>query len=181
MPICLLYCEGCQTRHPKDLEGPNFQHFLQAGVHEAYCEQCRQTTPWVLVLPTHRMAASGNAAAPYRILAIDDDEDVLRVVKLQLEREGHVVSVANSANKAIEMLQTQQYDVIVADILMPGFDGKSLLRFMAVLLPYCVPKLVFLTGDKSDETRRFLLESRRPYLFKPFGVSQLLSLIRQVG
>ena len=181
MPNCLLFCEGCQKRHPKDLEESDFQHLLEEGVVEAYCEECRWTTPWILVVPARRMPELRDDSAPHRILAIDDDEEILRFLELALRPEGYVVSVANSADKAIKMLQGEEFDIIVADIRMPGFDGKSLFRFLAVHLPYYIEKVVFLTGDKSDETRRFLLASNCPYLFKPFGVHQLLSLIRQLG
>ena len=55
MPVCLLYCEGCQTRYPKHLEESDFHQFVEEGVLEAYCEECRQTTPWVLVVPARRL------------------------------------------------------------------------------------------------------------------------------
>ena len=181
MSVCLLYCEGCQKRHPKHLEESDFHQFLKEGVLEAYCEECRQITPWVLALPARRMPELRDDSVPHRILAIDDDEDTLRVLKLALRPEGHAVSVANSTDKAIKLLQDEEFDIVVADIRMPGFDGKSLFRFLAVHLPYYIQKVAFLTGDKSDDTRRFLLESRCPYLFKPVGVHQLPSLIREVG
>lgn len=181
MPDCLLTCEGCQERHSRHLEELEFRRFVEDGVLVTYCEECRRTTPWVLVLPAHRVPALRHESAPRRVLAIDDDEDILRLIELAVMPEGHVVSVANSANKAIKLLQTEQFDIVIADIRMPGFDGKSLFRFLAAHLPYYLQKVVFLTADKGDDTRRFLLECGCPHLFKPFGMHQLLSLIREVG
>ena len=181
MPKCLLYCERCAKQNPRNLKESDFEHFLENGVIEAYCEECRWTTTWKLVVPERRIPEIRDEAAPHRLLAIDDDEDILRFIELAVRPEGYVVSVANRADQAIKMLQGEKFDIIVADIHMPGFDGKRLFRFLAVHLPHYIQKVVFLTGDTSDETQQFLLATRCPYLYKPFGVHQLLSLIRPIG
>jgi len=88
---------------------------------------------------------------------------------------------ADSANQALERLQTEDYDVIVSDIRMPGFDGRSLYRFLAVYLPEYIGRVVFLTGDHSEKTLRFLRESNCPYTFKPIQLHELQERIQEIG
>ena len=155
--------------------------FLEDGVVQSACEKCRGTTVWKLALPPKGKTRKRTAPTPHRILVIDDDEVTLRFVQLALKPEGHFVAVADSADKAVEVLQREDCDVIVADIRMPDFDGKHLFRFLAVHLPHYVHRILFLTADQSDKTLVFLQESGCPYRFKPVEMQELRSLIRQVG
>ena len=88
---------------------------------------------------------------------------------------------AEPANQALERLQTEDYDVIVSDIRMPGFDGRSLYRFLACFLPEYTSKVVFLTGDHSEKTLRFLRECNCPYSFKPIQLHELQERIAEIG
>ncbi|MGH9787011.1 MAG: response regulator [Terriglobia bacterium] len=115
------------------------------------------------------------------MLVIDDDPGTLRVLQIMLRPEQYHVVTADSANQALERLQTEDYDVIVSDIRMPGFDGRSLYRFLAVFLPEYINKVVFLTGDQSEKTLSFLRESNCPYTFKPIQIKELQDRIREVG
>ena len=181
MPACLLYCERCSTRQLRQLAGADFALFLEDGVVQAACEKCRGTTVWKLALPPKGKTREQPAPTLRRILAIDDDAVTRRFVQLALKPEGHFVSVADSADKALQLLQSEDFDVIVADIRMPDFDGKNLFRFLAVHLPHYVHRVLFLTADQSDKTLLFLRESGCPYRFKPVEMQELRSLIRQVG
>lgn len=100
---------------------------------------------------------------------------------MMLVPEHYNVIAAASADEAIENLQISDFDVIVSDICMPGFDGRNLYRFLIAYLPSYTDKVLFLTGDRSEKTLRFLKESGCPYLFKPFDMHQLQSRIREVG
>ncbi len=112
---------------------------------------------------------------------IDDDLTTLRLLRGILEKEGHLVETAGSPDQAIEKLQFRDFDLILADIVMPDFDGRTLYRFLAVLLPHYADRVIFVTGDQSPETLRFFQECRRPHLFKPVDRQQLLARIGEVG
>ena len=176
----MLYCERCGTRQLRLLAGADFALFLEDGVVQSACEKCLGTTVWKLALPPKGEARERTTSASRRVLVIDDDEVTRRFVQLALKPEGHFVYVAGDADKALQMLQREDFDVIVADIRMPDFDGKNLFRFLAVHLPHYVHRVLFLTADQSDKTLLFLRESGCPYRFKPVEMQELRSLIREV-
>ena len=144
------------------------------------CPRCGQLTLWKLVLPP-RQEPQFRTSKRRRLLLIDDDPDTLRILQIMLRPELYHVVTADSANAAIERLQAEDFDVIVSDIRMPGFDGRSLYRFLACFLPEYVGKVVFLTGDRSEKTLRFLRESNCPYSFKPLQLNELYEKIQEVG
>ena len=62
------------------------------------------------------------------MLIVDDDLDTRQVVAAQLENHHAVTTTAASAEQAFELLQHEHFDVLLADIAMPGEDGYSLIR-----------------------------------------------------
>ena len=57
----------------------------------------------------------------YRILAVDDEPDILRTNRRYLEAQGYQVDTAACASEALEHLKNQNYDAILLDVLLPGF------------------------------------------------------------
>jgi len=133
----------------------------------------------VLLLP-RRERPPGEEAQPRRVLVIDDDLTTLRLLRGILENEGYLAETAGSPDLAIEKLQFRDFDVILADIVMPDFDGRTLYRFLAVLLPHYADRVIFVTADQSPDTLRFFQECRRPHLFKPIDREQLMARLREV-
>ena len=133
------------------------------------------------MLPPRGEPQPRREGTPRRLLVIDDDRHTLQVLQMMLRSDDYTVETANSADQAVQKLQSSDFDVILSDIRMPGFDGRSLYRFLTVYLPSYTDKVVFLTADQSEKTLRFLQESRCPYLFKPIDLPQLHSRIREIG
>jgi len=63
-----------------------------------------------------------------RILLIDDDPDVRDSVAKVLSREGHTVTTVDGAQKGLEMIVKEHFDVLIADLIMPGMDGVQAIR-----------------------------------------------------
>src|SRR4029079_3026351 len=61
------------------------------------------------------------------VLAVDDEPDILEIVKVNLELEGHTVLVARSGAEAIELVRRTVPDLVLLDIMMPGTDGWDVL------------------------------------------------------
>jgi CheY-like chemotaxis protein len=61
-----------------------------------------------------------------RILVVDDEADMLSVMKLMLEMEGHFVITARDGREAIEKVDSEKPDLMITDFMMPGMDGLEL-------------------------------------------------------
>lgn len=162
------------------LQGADFALFLNNGVIQYACGQCEGTTEWKLALPPESKTPRRPGASRDRILVIEDEAVTRSFLEQTLKREGYLVSAADHADRAVQLLQEKDFDVVVSDIMMPDFDGRMLFRFLAVLLPRYASRTVFLTADRSEETLHFLRETGCFYTFKPVDKQQLLALINQV-
>lgn len=179
MPACILCCDRCGTQQVKPLSDVDFGVLLAEGAARVPCLACNDTTAWKLVLPKRREPRT-DQPKPRKLLAIDDDRNTLRMLQMMLRAEDYSVETAASPDEAIHKLQTSNFDVIISDIMMPGFDGRSLYRFLAVYLPAYTDRVVFLTGDQSERTLKFLKECGCPYTFKPIDLRTLQARISEI-
>ena len=112
-----------------------------------------------------------------RILAVDDEEDILSYLKKILEIEGFVVDVANTGLKALEYLHPERgidYQIILTDLKMPGLDGFRLYSHLRSEKPGLERYVIFMSGDiSSGQTMSFLEQTGRRYLVKPFSADAL--------
>lgn len=180
MPFCRLYCQRCKDQRTRALDESDFALLISTGMLRVLCQSCRETTFWKLLLPPRGEPEKAEAQLRRRVLVIDDDPVTLRLLQKMLEKAGHSVETAASADEAIERLQLSDFDAIVADILMPDFDGPTLYRFLAVFLPPYARRVVFVTADHSEKTLRFFKECRCPYLFKPIDQKQLIARLQEI-
>ena len=107
-----------------------------------------------------------------RILAVDDEEGILRLLKRVLERDGNVVdTVSDPAQLLNGEKGTGQYDLILLDVMMPGIDGFTLLEMMRDEIDCPV---LFLTAKTAEEDlmKGFGLGAD-DYIRKPFGIGEL--------
>jgi len=116
-----------------------------------------------------------------RILVVDDEETILDLSVDILAGKGYQVETALTGEIAKEMLESNCYDLVIADIRMPGvLSGIDLFQWAKRHKPGMEERIVFATGDiVADETRKFLSETRRPCLSKPFEMSEYLSTIQK--
>lgn len=85
-----------------------------------------------------------------KILVVDDDAAVRRVVRLRFERAGHTVTEAESAFQALDVLKTEPPDAVVCDVVMPGMDGLTFYQHLVERAPNLRNRVVFLTGANRD-------------------------------
>ena len=64
----------------------------------------------------------------YRILVADDEKDIRDLLRLYLEKDDYIVDEAADGLEAAQMLENQEYDLVLLDIMMPGIDGFRLLK-----------------------------------------------------
>jgi CheY-like chemotaxis protein len=82
--------------------------------------------------------------------------------------------------QALQMLQQQDYDLVLCDLRMPELDGPALYRHVMHSKPHYLQRFIFLTGDTlSPEVEAFLNQVDVPRLVKPFSAAQERQVMRQ--
>lgn len=112
------------------------------------------------------------------ILAVDDDETLLRFLQDYLQREGFTVLTANRGQKALRLFYKERPDLVLLDVMMPGMDGWEVCNRIRELAD---TPIILLTAKKSevDKLRGFRL-GVDDYVTKPFSLAELTARIGAV-
>ncbi len=114
----------------------------------------------------------------YKILAVDDEQRMVRFIQLNLEQDGFQVITAYNGKDALEQVRTQLPDLILLDIMMPDINGFEVLRKIREV--NTVP-VIMLTAKGEEEDRIQGLElGADDYITKPFSPRELVSRIKAV-
>lgn len=115
-----------------------------------------------------------------RILIVDDDKSVLKVLKVALQRVGYEIDIVNDGGEGLARLSDTQYDLIVCDMQMPGMSGSEFHERLSEDNPKMVDKVLFMTGDiVRSKTQEFLKEAHAVYIIKPFDLSALYQKVQE--
>src|SRR6266566_861059 len=112
-----------------------------------------------------------------RVLVVDDDPTLRRVIELVLDARGYVVDQAPNGKAALERMTELPPDVVVADLRMPLMDGYELLERMRAQPPLEAIPVILLTGNL--EAARAALGANA-VLTKPFEPADLCSAIERL-
>ncbi|WP_267389768.1 response regulator [Sphingomonas sp. GC_Shp_3] len=113
-----------------------------------------------------------------RILIVDDDEGIRKLISSFLEKNGFVTAVAGDPMEMRAVMAKQRPDLIVLDVMMPGEDGLTALRSLQTA---GTPPVIMLSAVGSDIDRIIGLEiGAEDYLAKPCNPRELLARIRTV-
>jgi two-component system, OmpR family, response regulator len=112
-----------------------------------------------------------------RVLVIEDEVRMARLVKRALEEEGHAVDVAADGPDGLWMATENPYAAIVLDVMLPGFDGFELCRRLRDAEVW-VPVLMLTARDQVDDRVRGLDAGADDYLVKPFSLLELAARLR---
>ena len=113
-----------------------------------------------------------------RILAVDDNEDILEVIKLILEDFGYEVDTLADGNLLFDKVKETHPDLVLLDVMLGNIDGRELCREMkARLETRDIP--VILVSASHQVSERFSLNGGAPddFLAKPFNISDLLEKV----
>ena len=112
-----------------------------------------------------------------RILVVDDDAQIRRVMRAALPARGYEVDDCRSGGEALELLRSTTYNLVLLDMNMPGIGGLETLRRIRVFAPR-LPVLILTVRDGEDEKVRALEMGADDYVTKPFGIRELIARIR---
>ena len=116
-----------------------------------------------------------------RILLVDDEVDYLTLLKLKLVNEGFEVVVTDRATEALEVMEKEQPDLVIADVVMPEMDGIAMYRKMRELPGAGDTPLLFLSGkDETNMKVEALHLGAEDYLIKPVDLKELAARIRNI-
>ena len=111
-----------------------------------------------------------------RILIVDDEPHVIRVLRMALEQSGYLVDDAANGIQAMEYLGKQHPDLVITDIDMPRMDGKELCMNINSTLPNRVFGIYVLTARAELEHRQWAKEiPNLEFMEKPVSIRKLLS------
>ncbi len=118
-----------------------------------------------------------NTSPSQSVLVVDDDPNVLEVLNARLSSSGLVVYKANGGRKALEIIQSQNVDLVVSDVKMPGMDGMSLLSEIIQVQPGL--PVIFLTAYANvPDAVNAVKSGAVDYVEKPFDGKSLTKKIR---
>jgi DNA-binding response OmpR family regulator len=113
-----------------------------------------------------------------KILVVDDEERMVRFIRLNLEHDGFRVIEAFNGNQAINKARSNLPDLVLLDVMMPDLDGFEVLR---VLREVSSVPVIMLTAKGEEEDRvRGLELGADDYITKPFSPRELVSRVRAV-
>ncbi len=115
-----------------------------------------------------------------RVLVVEDEPRMSRLLKRGLEEEGHAVDIAADGPEGLWMATENSYAAIVLDVMLPGFDGFELCRKLRAAGMW-VPVLMLTARDAVGDRVRGLDAGADDYLVKPFSLLELAARLRALA
>jgi len=112
----------------------------------------------------------------FKILLVEDEKQMAMFIEMELNHEGYIVNVAYDGCEGLNLSEEKEYDLILLDIMIPGFNGIEVCR--RIRQRSQVPVIMITAkGDISDKVLG-LDVGANDYLTKPFAIKELLARIR---
>ncbi len=117
---------------------------------------------------------------PKKILVVDDEPDVLKVICYSLLKEGYVVLTAEHGKQAIETTKLERPDLILLDFLMPEMDGFEVCRRLKLDATLKAIPVILMTANKDTHLdKRFLPAAINDHIIKPFEAEELFAKVKK--
>jgi len=115
----------------------------------------------------------------YRILLVEDEENLMKAIKLNLEMEGYDVVISIDGRQAIKEFKCQRFDLVILDVMLPEMSGFDVCK--DIRLENNHTPILFLTAKNSSEDKVMGLKiGGDDYLAKPFNLEELLLRIKNL-
>ena len=128
-----------------------------------------------------RLAASRTLHDGCRILVVEDEPTVARLIADVLEDEGFQVDVHLDGREALQQADRETYDLVICDMKMPGLDGQHFYQALVQAGNPLSKRFLFVTGDVvAQHTQQFLEHHQLPHVAKPFRMEELKDSVRRL-
>ena len=116
----------------------------------------------------------------YRILVVDDEEDLCEILKFNLENEGYEVDTANSAEEALKM-NISSYHLLLLDVMMGEISGFKMANLLKKDKKTAQVPIIFITAkDTENDTVTGFNLGADDYISKPFSVREVIARVKAV-
>lgn len=118
---------------------------------------------------------------PKKILAVDDEKNIVKLVQAVLERHGFQVITAYDGKEALQKIASEHPDLVILDVMMPYMDGFEVLQTMrrnAVTRE--IPVIMLTAKSQDQDVFRGWQSGVDLYLTKPFNPTELVSFVRRI-
>jgi len=116
----------------------------------------------------------------YRILVVDDEDDLCEILKFNLEMEGYKVDTANSAEEALK-LDLTQYNLLLLDVMMGEISGFKMARMLKADKDTMNIPIIFITAkDTENDTITGFNLGADDYISKPFSLREVIMRVKAV-
>ncbi len=152
---------------------------LSAGGNLTLDTSAKAGARFVVTIPVCAKAATPAPADEHsvgrlRILAVDDDLEILSTYEQIVALDGHTLEPASSAGEALSLIDAKEFDVILIDVRLLDMSAAAFFATLCESHPTMADRVIFATGDRhSSDTMEFLQNSGRPFLIKPFSFADL--------
>ncbi len=131
-------------------------------------------------LPAGRRTARSGGSRSERVLVVEDEPAVARLIADVLAEEGHRAEVVLDSREALVLIGRRTYGLVICDLRMPYLGGRGLFQELLRRGHPLLPRFVFVTGDvHSPHVAEFLKTSGAPYLAKPFYIDDLKEVVHR--
>ena len=116
-----------------------------------------------------------------RILAVDDEPNIVRLIEVNLIRQGYQVETANNGAQALEKIRANRPDLLVSDVMMPEMDGFELLSTIRRDPELQDLPVIMLTAKAQDaNVMEGYSRGADMYLTKPFNPAELIQFVKRI-
>ena len=124
---------------------------------------------------------SAASSQGYKILVVDDEDHIRRILKFQLEKHGYRVVLAENGEVALELVRRENPDLILLDLMMPRIDGfETCRRIRQNFQTSQIPIIILTAKSELPDKIKGLQDGANDYLIKPYSNEELLLRVRNV-
>ncbi|BDI31686.1 hypothetical protein CCAX7_37370 [Capsulimonas corticalis] len=117
---------------------------------------------------------------PYKILVVDDEPPIVRLMEFILARQGHEMLVAVNGEEALAQVREHKPDLILLDIMMPRIDGYEVARTLRADPATCDMPIIMLSAKAQEEDiQKGMDVGVNEYITKPFGPDHLVRVVNK--
>ncbi|MBU0503528.1 MAG: response regulator [Candidatus Omnitrophota bacterium] len=115
-----------------------------------------------------------------KILVVDDEQDIVSMLKMRLEASGYEILTASDGNAAYNTAKAENPDLIILDLMLPGMDGYQVCRLLKFDQKYKQIPIIMLTAKGQQEDKDWGAKAGADfYMTKPFEAKELLNKIKE--